>query len=240
MKNQLLFLFLMLLTNVVFSQDSTLLNSVIHKLGLDKSKIQNEFIVSKVWPNNAKETIMVVPEIINEEEDYFELKTYFLIVNNETGVIVNKYLDQPNLSSDAIILSHIEIDTAPYLVSENNRAFGIRVHYHTMSQANPYGNSTISLFVKSQGTLKEVLRSYEANNYRAEWNMRCDGESVAHKKILIMTTNKTNGYYDILVKNEITDTESFEDANGNCNATEKIRTQKTVLQFNGEAYIEKE
>ena len=53
-----------------------------------------------------------------------------------------------------------------------------------------------------------------------------------------MSTNKTNGYYDILVKNNITYTESFEDENGDCNANEKVTIQKTILQFNGTKYQE--
>jgi len=213
---------------------------VIEQLKLDPDKIAHQFLSQKKMPNNAKETIMVVPEMVKEEEDYFELKTYILIVNNETGKIIHKHLDHPNLTSDAIILSKIEIDTAPYIIAENNRAFGIRVHYHTRSQPNPYSNTTLSLFVKSKDSLKAILKTYDVMDYKAEWNMRCNGSSIGHEKILIMTMNKTNGYYDILVKNEITHSESFEDKNGECNVTEKLSLQKTVLKFNGETYLEKE
>ncbi len=235
MKKIFSILFCFLLSNLCYTQVD-LEKAAIEQLKLDPDKIAREFVIQKKIPNNPKETIIVIPEMVQEEKDYFELNTYILIVNNETGKIVNKYHDHPNLVSDAIILSKIEIDTAPYIVSENNRAFGIRVHYHNMSQPNPYSHSSLSLFIKSKDTLKEVLRTYEVMDYHAEWNLRCDGESVGHEKILIMTKKKTNGYYDILVKNQITETESLEDANGDCNASEKHSIEKTVLKYNGEEY----
>ena len=231
-------IFLFLISSKSFSQDSTLFNRVIDQLNLDRSKIKNDLMVAKVWPHNTKETIMVIPEIVKEDEDYFVLNSYLLIVNNETGKIINKYFEPSAWQSDAIILSEIKIDTTAYILSENKRAFGIRLRYHTLSQPNPYGSSTLSLYVKSGYTLKEILRTYEVVNYSAEWNMRCDGESVGHERTLRMATKKTNDHYDILVENEITFTESFEDENGDCNATEEITTQKTVLKFNGEEYTE--
>ena len=56
------------------------------------------------------------------------------------------------------------------------------------------------------------------------------------KKVLIISKNKTNGYFDILVKNKITETTNYEDRNGNCDSKEKITTTKTVLKFNGKEY----
>ncbi|MFK7809426.1 MAG: hypothetical protein AB8F74_16600, partial [Saprospiraceae bacterium] len=110
-------------------------------------------MVTKVCPNNTKETIMVIPEVAEEEEDFFTLNSYILIVNNETGKIINKYFESSAWQSDAVILSEIIIDTAPYNISENNRAFGIRDSYYTRSQPNPYRSSNISLFIKSENKL---------------------------------------------------------------------------------------
>ncbi|WP_143273659.1 hypothetical protein [Aquimarina sp. MAR_2010_214] len=209
---------------------------------MDKSKIKNDLIISKALPNNAKEIIIVIPEIVDEEEHYFELNSYILIVNNETGKIINTYFESSttnNWVSDAVVLTKITIDTAPYKISEKNRAFGIRVHYYGMSKANPYSNTTISLFIKSKNTLKRILKNYDVMDYGGEWDTDCIGEFIDHKKTLIITASKTNSYYNILAKNKITKTKNYIDKNNDCDSMEKVTTMKTVLKYNGEEYIEK-
>ena len=231
-------LFLFFISSQSFAQDSTLFNQVIRQLNLDPFNIDTEFMVAKVRPENPKETIVVIPEIAEEDGDYITFNCYLLIVNSETRKIVNRYFEPSCWYSDAIVLSGIEIDTAPYKVSENNRAFGIRVHYYGRSQPNPYSHSSLSLFVKSKDRLERILKNYEVIDYGGEWDMQCDGESIGEKKTLIMRTNKTNAHFDILVKNEITETETHADENGECLSTEKITTLKSTLKFNGEEYTE--
>lgn len=229
----LFFLFIFLKS---YAQDSTFFNTVFTQLKLDETKVYSELIVAKVRPDNPKETIMFIPEIVEEDEDYLEFNPYILIVNNESGKIINLYFDRSGWTSDAIILSEIKIDTAPYYVSENNRAFGIRTYYRSMSQPNPYNNATISLFVKSEDTLKEILNNYDVMNYSGEWDTRCAGEFVEEEKKLKIMTNKTKDCYDILVENKITEIKSYVDEDGECDAKEEISTHNIMLKFNGEEY----
>ncbi|MFK7810020.1 MAG: hypothetical protein AB8F74_19600, partial [Saprospiraceae bacterium] len=86
--------------------------------------------------------------------------------------------------------------------------------------------------------LKKILSNYEVADYGGEWDMYCTGEFIDHNKTIIMTTDKTNGYYDILIKNKIKATKSYENENGDCDTTEEINRSKTTLKFNGEEYRE--
>ena len=134
------------------------------------------------------------------------------------------------------MLTDIKIDTAPYKVADNNEAFGVRVYYRGLSKANPYRNETISLFIKSDDSLRRILKNYGVDSEVGQWDTKCAGEYLKHKKILIVTTNKTNNYYNILVKNKITKTTVYEDENGDCDDKEKVTTEETLLKFNGEGY----
>jgi hypothetical protein len=232
----LLILFLFFITRNIYSQDSTLLDSVLKQLDLNKSKIKTEFVVSKVIPNNSNETILVIPEIVVEEEDYFEFNSYILIVNTKTGKIIHNYSEKNAWISDAVQLTEIIIDTANYQISEQNRAFGIKVKYSGSSQPNPYKSESFSLFIKSGTTLKKVLINYEILYYGGEWDTNCEGEFLAMKKIIIVSKNKTNDYFDLIVKNKITETKNMLDKNGNCNTLETFTEEKTILKFNGLEY----
>ncbi|MCF6351925.1 MAG: hypothetical protein L3J06_02840, partial [Cyclobacteriaceae bacterium] len=208
---------------------------------LNPNKIATALIVHKELPNNLNETIMVIPEIVDEGEQYFELNSYILIVNSVTGKITHQFFESSktnNWVSDAVKLVEITIDTAPYKVTDNNRAFGIRVRYVGSSQANPYENETISLFIKSKNALKNILKNYDVMVSSGEWNTNCAGEFMDENKVLIISKNKTNNHYDILVKNKIIETISYEDVNGDCDYNKEITTIKTVLNFNGKKYKE--
>jgi len=221
------------------SQEESLLNSVIQQLNLEQLKINKDFVSTKIQPHNSNETIVVIPEIGLEAEDIFELNSYILLVNNITKKITHKYIESSNTNgwiSDAIILSKIAIDTAPYIVSENTRAFGIQVYHYGMSRPNPYSNKTISLFVKSGDSLKKVLHNYDIVNSRGEWDTNCAGEFTDVKSTLIFSSEKTNGYFDILVKSKITESKAYIDENGDCDAKDKITTKTNWLKFNGEEY----
>lgn len=243
MKYWVSILFLLVSLNA-FTQDSTLINRAIHQLDLDQSKIKTDLVVTKVRPNNPKETILVIPEIEVWEEDeygseYFELNSYILIVDSETGKINHKFYESSETNgwvSDAMILSDIIIDTAPYSISEKDRAFGIRVKHYTMSQPNPYRNETISLFVATDDVLKKVLSNYEVTSFFGEGDADCYGEFTRIESVLIISSKKTSGFYDVLVKSTITDIESGRDEDGECNAVEKVTRAKSILKFNDKEY----
>ncbi|MFC5048383.1 hypothetical protein ACFSTE_13600 [Aquimarina hainanensis] len=224
------------------SQEEILIDRVIQQLNLDKQKIKEEFVVSKVQPHNPNETIVVIPEVAGEDDEHlFELNSYIVLVDNTTQKITHTYFESAKTNgwvSDAIILSEISIDTAPYIVTQDTRAFGIRVFYYSMSQPNPYSNKTISLFIKSGETLKEVLH-YDVENYGGEWDTQCEGSSTNIKNILIMSEEKTNQYFDIVVKSNITQSKTYIDKNGECNEESKTTSETRVLQFNGTEYVKK-
>jgi len=152
-----------------------LIDAVLKNLNIKKGNCKTDLIALKIMPNNPEETILVIPEIVDEGEDYSELNSHIVIVNTKTGKIINKYFESSktnNWFSDAVVLSDIKIDTAPYIVSENKRAFGIRVYYHNNSQHNPYRQETISLYIKVDNSLlKNILKNYVVMNFNGEWDM---------------------------------------------------------------------
>jgi hypothetical protein len=226
---------------VELSSEEVLIEDVKLQLGLENAKLNTRLLTSKRNPANKQETIIVIPEYgtLYDDEMHFNLNTYIVIVNNITGKITHKYFERSKTNgwvSDAIYLSEITIDTAPYIVAIDKRAFGIRVYYYNSSKPNPFSNKTISLFVKSGDTLKNVLHNYEVMNYGGEWDSDCEGEFTEEKKILIISEKSTNGYFNISVKNTIVYSVNHTSEDGDCDTEKEVVIKKTSLKFDGETY----
>ncbi len=221
--------------------EEVLVENVIQQLGLENDNLNRELITTKVNPSNKQETIMVIPEYAEkiEEESYYELNGHIVLVNNQTGTITHKYYESSETNgwiSDAIHLTEITIDTAPYNVAKDTRAFGVRVNYNGSSSANPYRNETISLFVKSGDTLKNVLHNFEVTKYGGEWDTNCAGEFTEEEKMLSISDKLSNGFFDIMVKSTITYSVDYVPENGDCESEKDVTLKKTSLKFDGETY----
>lgn len=212
-----------------------IINIALKELRLNFLDVKIELITSKAHPDNQDDVIVVIPEIMKDDIDYFELKTHILIINNRSGEVMYKLFDN-SILSDVTELKAISIDTAPYLVSENQIAFGIRAHHQGESVANPYENELLSLFVKSGDALKKILHNCNVMQYGGESYEDCFAEFTRIKSILTMEESKTNGYFDIAIKSTSTDIKKSMDDNGKCNTIEKENTEVKVLKFNGATY----
>ena len=224
----------------VLSQ-TEIIESVLNQLKIKKTDCKTEFIIIKKTPNNDTESIIVIPELVSEDEHYFELNSHILIIDNKTGKIKNRFFESSQTNewvSDAIRMVEVSIDTAPYVVQKGKRAFGIKVRYLGSSKPNPYGKETISLFIKNKNKLSRVLKNFEINGNSGEWDANCAGEFNTVKKTLIISDNITNGYYNIIVKNKISNSKTFINKQGDCDEKEEIQIIKTILKFENNEYKE--
>ncbi|WP_291871553.1 hypothetical protein, partial [Maribacter sp.] len=225
------------------SSEEVLIDKVISQLGLDFSQVNTHLLAAKVNPSNTQETIIVIPEFVDSDNDeyHYQLNSYIVLVNNLTGSITHTYFESSKTNgweSDAIQLSKISIDTAPYIVAKDTRAFGVRVNYFGSSRVNPYTKKTISLFVKSGDALKKVLHNYPVMNYGGEWDTDCEGEFTEEKRILIISEKTTNGYFDIIAKSTITYSANYVPEDGDCESKKEVTRKKTSLKFDGETYTQ--
>lgn len=219
-------------SNSGFSQ-SPLVQKVMTKMHSPQVNWHNELIVEKPLPNSKNDQIIVLPEITDSAEHSFSLKTWIIIADRTTGKI--KYKTFIEQESDAVMLYGFSIDTAPYQLSSDKRAFGVRTIYRGSSRPNPYDYESLTLFIVAGEILKPVLKEYVMDLFTGEWDTRCTGEFTDQHKILIVSTNKTSGLFDLIVKNKITDETAFVDENEECDAKQVTRVEKITLRYqNGE------
>ena len=84
--------------------------------------------------------------------------------------------------------------------------------------------------------MKNILHNYSVEINTGEWNGACEGEFLSEKKTLLVSDDKTNGFFDFIVKNTITKTTNFETEIGDCDYNEEIKRETSVLKFEGNQY----
>lgn len=213
------------------------LKSVLLQLNIKESDCYKELVVEKTIPYAPDKSVLIVPKIVEREEDeYFLLDSYILIIDNNTGKILNEFFEKEAWTSDALVLREISIDFAPYKISTNTRAFGVRIKFEGSSRYNPYLTEDLSLFVPEGNVLKRVLKNSDVYSYQGEYTEECKGEIREEKKIIIVTANKTNNYNDLTIKSTSKVT-TISGSNGDCDYEDSPgKPIVTTLKFNGTEY----
>lgn len=187
--------------------DSDMAVGYLEELGMTINDCDLGLIAEKIIPYSKDESIIVIPEIAeNEGDDFYLFNTHILIIDHKTGKINSKYFESHETNdwvSDAVMMTDIKIDTAPYFIAEGKRAFGIRVSYMGSSRVNPYSYESLTLFERNEDELKVVLKNFVVEEFIGEWDGDCEGEFTDQKKILIMESSTTNGYFNIKVRDSI-------------------------------------
>lgn len=234
---KILFVFVLLVANVLNAQEinSTRFENIIRSLKIDRSRIKNDFFIEKKMPYAEDSYIVVVPVLIGDyEEDFFTVQNYILI-SDEKGNIKNKYLDPREVTSDAIRLSSIKIDTGLYNISQNIRAFGVKIYFEGSSRPNPYSSEDISLYYPVSQTLKKILGEFNLSQSHGEWDTNCAGEFEDETSVIMIDKAKTKSFTDLIIKTKTTSTVNKE-VDGDCKDFEKMKTTSRVLKFSNGMY----
>lgn len=223
--------------------DYKLINDIVTALKLEWTQIEIEYLLVAELSQETSETLVIIPEIVEEEGDLLRLNTYMVLVNARTGTITHTLFEsteENGWQSDAIAIDAIEIDPLVYRVNEPDKAFGIVIKYRNHSQPNPYQEEVISLYTKEKNKLKKILDRYPIYESTGIVNgTKCYAEFTKTSNKLSFDTLKTNGYYNILVENRTSQELFQEDKNGFCNPTETLLSnQSKVLTYNGNVYEE--
>ena len=219
------------------NSDFVLLDKILEQLNISANEYDYELMAQKQLPYMKSHSVFIIPKIVDKDEyDGKTFDAYILIVENETGKITNKFYEKESWISDAVRLENIEIDTAPYRLNDDTRAFGVRVKYTGSSRANPYASEQISLFIPHEDALVRVLKNYEIAGFRGEWDTNCEGEFTDKKEIFVIGEDKTNGFNNIIVKYTYT-TQTNTKVDDNCIEKEEVEQGKKMLRYTDGEYL---
>ncbi|AXQ23137.1 hypothetical protein BEN71_14090 [Acinetobacter wuhouensis] len=193
-------------------------------------------IACKIDPTNTSNVIMAYAQWIPVKDEP-ESGTYYLTLlkfdrNNQQ--VNYRYLTRKAIVSDAISLDSIELDTANYKISNQQRALGVRLNYSGHSQPNPYSMTLLNLY--DLQNKQQVLDSLIVERYRAETDTRCNADVEERKSILRMLNSSSKNYYDIQVKTTAQKSK-FRGTYDHCHETKQNPTKQIMtLKFDGKQY----
>ncbi len=224
-------------------ENYTLINSILRDLQLQWAQIETGYLFFGELSQVTKETLVIIPEIAEEDQDLLRFNTHMVLVNARTGTITHQLFEtyrENGWQSDAIAIESIEIDPLVYRVNETEKAFAMVIKYRNHSQPNPYVEEIFSLYTKEQNTLKKILDPYTIYESTGIVNVNsCYAEYTKTRNTLSLDSVKTNGYFNIRVENTSTKVLFQEDEQGDCSPTETVvSNQNKVLTYNGKLYEE--
>ena len=201
------------------------------------------FSACKVWTFDPSKTIVVMAHhqasnLIKSSQDYSEglYDLTVLLVNSNSSAIVNMLFQKGVLSSDAIRLNNVIIDTAPYNLGQNKRAFGVRAKFGTLSSVGSWEHSQLGLYIPREKKLDYVLGRIVVENKVFQPVDDCIEKLTDITRTLSISKASNLGYADLMVKEKVIVDEGKREKS-ECNVTKKIFTKNYVLRFNGEKYV---
>ncbi len=225
------------------SFNNSLQSRVLLQLKLKKKDIQEELYVEKIMPNNKLQSIVVIPKIATKEIDeyghlYLIIDIYVLIVDNKTGKIKSKFFEADSLTSDAVVLNSIEIDTGLYKLNTTTRAFAIRFNYTGSSGPNPYHQTDLSMFIEKGQKINRIIDKFPISEFHGEWDTTCAGEFEEIESSIAIDKQQTNSFNNLIISQKIKKTINIK-VNDDCEEKETKTEKKYMMKFNKSKYINK-
>lgn len=234
----LLFCFL---SNSSFSQDNPLEDSVKKEINY---KAEDYFAFSsKILPDNPALTVVSAIKYNGEvSDDGFNCDLILYLVDTKTQKIITQHKQEDKFKSDAYHLSYVTLDMANYKVTDNLRAFGIRVGFEGSSRVYPSWSSSLSLFTIENNKIRLILDMFPMDDLQGDWDTYCNYDGEKTESVAIMQSQKTNGYYDIAIKSTktIEKTRTPKKESDPCIEMDKVLKPTTqILQYNNGTYGKK-
>lgn len=193
----------------------------------------------RVWPADTSLTLIAVP-VLGPEEFNGEVQQGDLdvLVVDSTSLRPRASIRLPEvMSSDAIHVDSVSLDTARYNLSPSVRAFGIRSSRSNSSQPNPFSETRLQLLVINESKLEAITEQIVTSSSGGEWDTRCAGEFHETKRTLEVGSAPAQGWATLTVRERSASTVNREDAAGTCSeAREDHPVRSFKLQPKGRSY----
>lgn len=183
-------------------------DSVLTKLQIERTDCLTDLIIEQ--NTSEAETIVVIPEIADEDAGLIILNSHILVVDPTNGNIKSRFSEKESWYSDALRLEQITVTQQPFDIGKDTETIGIIIDYSGTSAVNPYHTKQLSLFVRAKDTLHRVLKDYTVYSFGGETNGRGSGEFTQHSKTIVPSGMSNGTYYALNVTDSITKTRTIE------------------------------
>ncbi|MCH4552908.1 PA3715 family protein [Aestuariibaculum lutulentum] len=237
-----IFITLFLFSLLSFGQkltDKELIEKSIEFLRVNEKDLLIEKATLKTYQNDK--IIIVLPILTNRDNecDYcYDIDNNILVWDKKSKSFEANYTKKSEWTSDAVYLSSLKIDTAPYYLNKNIRAFGLRYSYSGSSRVNPYDSEIINLYYLKDNKIIEVLSNLEIEKTTGENNGTCENASFeTSKSILIMNDQFEDKLNDISIKTKIKNYSLDSECDKEIVKSESIKYETLIFNEKEKKYV---
>ncbi|WP_460873933.1 PA3715 family protein [Paralcaligenes ginsengisoli] len=191
----------------------------------------------KAWPQNPAQTLAVLPlpqKGATEDKTVYDVQV--LVADSKTGAIIAHSYEPSAITSDAISLRGIALDTAHWQLAPHALAFGVRKSYEGSSRVNPFAATTLSLYVVDGSNLRRVLANLTTQQSNGEWDGNCSGQFSDITRVISVGPAGQGAYATLHISEKTVDSTHAEAA-GQCATKNKATKQANVtLAYDGAHY----
>jgi len=164
-------------------------------------RVDAEQSICKVWPARPELTLIAMPLVRAEHDSHGEADLEVLVLDNARQAFVARLVEPNLLDWDAIYVTRLAFDTAPYRLRGDDLAFGLRISRENSSRANPFSETQLHLYELAAQRLRPLLGELPVALSWGEWDTNCTGEFSETKGVVIITERIGNqGYRDLRLK----------------------------------------
>ena len=164
-------------------------------------RVDAEQSICKVWPARPELTLIAMPLVRAEHDSHGETDLEVLVLDNARQAFVARLVEPNLLDWDAIYVTRLAFDTAPYRLRGDDLAFGLRISRENSSRANPFSETQLHLYELAAERLRPLLGELPVALSWGEWDTSCTGEFSETKGVVIITERIGNqGYRDLRLK----------------------------------------
>ena len=160
----------------------------------------------KVWPANPAQTIAVLPlpeKGATTDETVYDVEV--LVADSKTEAVIAHSYEPSAITSDAMGLQGIALDTAAWRLTPAELAFGVRKSFQNSSRVDPFSDTTLSLYVIDERKLRRVLSNLTTQQSKGEWDGNCAGQFSDTSRAISVGPAGRGGYATLLVSEKTVD-----------------------------------
>jgi hypothetical protein len=191
----------------------------------------------KVWPANPAQTLAVLPlpqKGGTTDETVYDLEV--LVADSKTGAVIAHSYEPSSITSDAMGLQSIALDTAPWRLTPQELAFGVRKSFQNSSRVNPFADTTLSLYVIDEGKLRRVLNNLTTLESRGDWDGNCAGQFSDTSRAISVGPAGRGGYAKLLVSEKTVDTTKTAVGEQCASKDKAARRASFTIEYDGSHY----
>ncbi len=200
--------------------------------------VDAEFAACKVWPANPAQTLAILPMRQpggTDDDKVYDLEV--LVADSQSGKILAHRFEKSAITSDAIMLRGLALDTAPWRLTPQVLAFGVRTTFEGSSRVNPFSQTTLGLYVLDGTKLRKVLDNLVTQAGGGEWDGNCAGSFDDTSRAVSVGAAGKDGYARLIVSAKTTTTTNKPTRNDCASKDITSKAANVTLDYDGTRYV---